>query len=71
MQASGGRVYFSQNYKKKKIIFMHCIPKVFYYISMFTSLLYGWVEDDILFPKNNTEKKIEEQLYKEEHLEFD
>lgn len=50
---------------------MHCIPKVFYYISMFTSFLYGWVEDDILFPKNNTEKKIEEQLYKEEHLEFD
>lgn len=50
---------------------MHCIPEVFYYISMFTSLLYGWVEDGILFPKNNTEKKIEEQLYKEEHLEFD
>lgn len=69
MQASGGRVYFHKTTKKK--IFMHCIPKVFYYISMFTSLLYGWVEDDILFPKNNTEKKIEEQLYKEEHLEFD
>lgn len=39
---------------------MYCIFKVFYYISMFIFLFYGWVEDDILFFKNNIEKKIEE-----------
>lgn len=38
---------------------MYCIFKVFYYISMFILLFNGWVEDDILFFKNNIEKKIE------------
>lgn len=39
---------------------MYCIFEVFYYISMFILLFYGLVEDDILFFKNNIEKKIEE-----------
>lgn len=51
---------------------MHRIPKLFCYISMFTSLHYGWVKDGILFPKiEKHRKKIEEQLYKEELWEFD
>lgn len=43
---------------------MHWKPELFYYIGMFTTLHYGWVEDGILFPKNNTEKKIDEQFIK-------
>lgn len=34
--------------------------ELFYYIGMFIMLYYGWVEDGILFFKNNIEKKIEE-----------
>lgn len=55
----GGQSIFFIKLLKKKIIFMYCIFKVFYYISMFILLFYGWVEDDILFFKNNIEKKIE------------